>query len=222
MTARTVGGTGAGGGAERGCAERLQVAAHGLDAAAVAALGDRGGQRGGVGVAGVEPFVQIRLERVEQAAPRSGLDQQILDLAARAKRRTVRRFSDSSRAICEIDAPAANVRTAACRSRVRTVSGFSGGDGRAVGTGGTSITVSLGTGGGPCSSTRRRATVFSTAWARLCHRCQRSATWIAPGLRRCGRLRHTRGFRIEHRFGLGHGVGDLLMVAQRFAVRGRA
>ena len=36
---------------------------------------------------------------------------------------------------------------------------------------------------------RCRATALGVRSARLCHKCQRSATWIAPGARPAGTLR---------------------------------
>lgn len=55
--------------------ERLQVAAHRLVTAPVAERGDLGGQCGRVGVSGVEPLVQVGLERIEQTAAEARLDQ---------------------------------------------------------------------------------------------------------------------------------------------------
>ena len=63
-----VGVIGTAGGAVRGFAEWLQVAADGLIAAPVPQRLDFVGQGGRVGVPGVESFVQVGLERVEQAA----------------------------------------------------------------------------------------------------------------------------------------------------------
>src|SRR5439155_180725 len=50
-----------------------------LRLAEVAHRGDFFGEPGGVGAAGVEPLVQVRLERIQQATAITGLDQQLVD-----------------------------------------------------------------------------------------------------------------------------------------------
>jgi hypothetical protein len=63
---------------ERGrvaAAQRLQVSLEGVVAAGVALVDDLGVQRGGISRTGREPLVQVRLELVEFAGPRTTGDQ---------------------------------------------------------------------------------------------------------------------------------------------------
>ncbi len=170
-----------------------------LDAAFPALGLQFGVQDGGVGDAVVPPLVDVRLERVEDASPVGGLDQQFLNAGGPANLSAVLRSSPSRRPISRTGRPSASrACTAACRSRWRATrrrsrphtsrnpSGSGGVAGPAAtgetGPAGCALTCPAGgSGSGAGSAAWCAMTVFSTASARFCQRWNRSATWTASG-----------------------------------------
>ena len=85
MTSRTVGAAGRARRSRSPIAQRVQVAAHGLVAAAVAQRGDLLGQGGGVGATLGPALVQVVGVAVEQAGSLQGLGLQVLERWRRAR-----------------------------------------------------------------------------------------------------------------------------------------
>ncbi len=187
VTSRTVGAAGPRRWDGPAGAERAQVAAHGLVAAAVALGADLFGEAGGVGAALGPPLVQVRLELVEQAGPLQGFDQQLVQaggVGEPAHRGHVQFQSEGDRGS---DTPRAYSSCTACIALLgpghdRTSPGLVAVAGCSSGVALCRVGRSAGRPGSVQGGRRGGAsTVFSTCSQRLCHRCHRSATWIASG-----------------------------------------
>ncbi|MFI2206051.1 hypothetical protein ACH47Z_35825 [Streptomyces sp. NPDC020192] len=106
-----------------GLLEGAEVAAHALDVAGETLLEQFAVELGNVVAALVPPLVQAGLVRVQDRGAVDGLDQELVQALARAKRRTVEWASRNSRRIAASDSLAASRRcTASYRSVVRTTS----------------------------------------------------------------------------------------------------
>src|SRR5690242_5981142 len=173
------------------------VTADGLLAAGPAELLQSSVERSGAGDAFVPPLVQVRLELIQLRFPAGGLARQFARAAGPGEPLHGLAVQPVTRLIADSDSPASSrPRISAWRSRVRVTRRRSRPHASSNPSGGTCPASACP--GGSCSAVpagpaaplppgwsfrqpRWPATVFPAYSARLCHRCQRSATWIASG-----------------------------------------
>jgi hypothetical protein len=183
VISRVFGTAGAGVTAAPALPEQVDVPADGLRAAGPAALGKLGVDLGGVGEALVPPLADVRLELVQLRFP-AHAGQQLAGAGGPGE---------------PLHGPAVQAGGAADRGlRLPGVEpladlgvAFPGAPGHlpfpaAYGQGPVRhdrrvLIAGVAGGGLLLRQPRCRAAVFSAYSARLCHRCRRSATWIAPG-----------------------------------------